>query len=114
MKLRSLLLAGLELLLAVGAVDDERVFVLVLDQAGAHELLHHVSSQLAGLGIFLELHDLLLQHVDFIIFGLLLQFLLLLVLLLLLDLLLGAAALARGLQHVGGHAFGDYRNDKWG
>ena len=56
----SLLLAGLELLLALCAVDDERAFFLVLDQAGADELLHHVGGQLAGLGVLLELHDLLL------------------------------------------------------
>jgi len=56
----SLLLAGLELLLALGAVDNERACFLMLDHAGANELLHHVGGQLAGLGVLLELHDLLL------------------------------------------------------
>ena len=42
----------------MGTVDDELVLVLVLDQTSTDELLHHVCSQLTGLGLLLQLDDL--------------------------------------------------------
>ena len=103
---QSLLLAGLELLVSVRAMDNELITLLVFNETSTHELLHHVCGQLPSLGVLLEQHDLLLQSMDFLVFGVLFQFLLQLSLLIGLNLLLGPSALAGGLQHVGRNAFG--------
>ena len=58
------------------AMDNELVLLLVLNKASTHELLHHVGGKLPGLGVLLELHDLLLQGMDFVILGVFLQLLL--------------------------------------
>ena len=87
-------------------MHNEVVAPIVLDDSSADELLHHFGGERAGLHVFLQLHDLLLQRMDFIIlrglFGLLLRGLCLV----LLDLLLGAAPLRGCLQHVRRDALG--------
>ena len=107
---RSLLFAGPELLVAVRAMNDKLIFSLVLDETGGHELLHHIFGQLTGLGIFLKLHDLLLQSVDLIVFGSIFQLFVQLSLLVGLDLLLSPSAFAGGLQHVRRNSLGLYNN----
>ena len=92
-------------------MHDERAFIIVFEQACVHELLHHVGGKLPSFGIFLKLHYLLLESEDLFIFGSILQFLLQLLLLIGLDLLLSPSALACGLEHVCGDAFGDYNHE---
>jgi len=90
----------------VGTVDNELVLVLVLDQTSADELLHHVCGQLTSLGFLLQLEDLQSESLNLLTLIVLFDLLLQLCLLVSLDLGHSAAALARDLQHVRGHAFG--------
>ena len=106
----SLLLGSGELLVPVGAMDDELVLAGLLHQAGLDELRHHVGRELAGLAGLLELHDLLLQSHNFEIFLGLVLLLLQLGFLVGLDLCHGAAPLAGGLQHVRADALGHYKD----
>ena len=82
------------------AMNNELVLVLVLDQAGTDELLHHVSCQLTGLGFLLQLHNLQSKSFNLLVLVVLFDLFLQLGLLVCLDLSLGASSLARDLQHV--------------
>ena len=93
-------------MVSAGAMDDEVVISFLLDQSVIDELAHQAVCHGPSLDIFLELHDLLLQGVDFLILCLVINLPLRCSRLLLFDLGLSAAPLAAGLQHVGRDAFG--------
>ena len=87
-------------------MNDELVLVLVLDQAGADELLHHVGRQSTGLGILLELLDLESESVDLMVPGELFSLSLDHPRLVSSDLCQGPSPLAGPLEQVGRDSFG--------
>ena len=91
----------------MGAVDDKRLLILVLDQAGSDKLLHHVRRELARLHILCQLHDLLLQRTNLVILLSVIYFFLGCCFFLGLDLRLGPTALAGDLKHVCRNTFAD-------
>ena len=91
-----------------GAVNDKVVISVMLDQSILNELAHKAVGHRSGLDIFLELHDLLLENVDFLILRLVIDLLLCCSLLFFFDLGLSSAPLATGLQHVGRYTFRHY------
>ena len=91
---------GSEHLVALWARDDDLFIGGVLHGTGIDKLRHQVVSDLAGLGLPLELQDLLLHGVELGQLGLSLGVFLFLSELLGLDLLKSSASFARDLKHV--------------
>ena len=95
-------------MVSLGAVDDEVVISFVLNQSVLNELAHQTVGHGTGLHLLLELHNLLLQGMDFLVLRLIVKLPLLCSRLFLFDLGLGAAPLAAGFQHVSRYAFRHY------
>ena len=96
----SLLLGCREGLVTVAAMHDEFILAGVLDEASIDELTHHFGCESTSLGVFCQLHHLLLEGTDLCVLSLLLSLFLCSSLLVSLDLRLSAAPLRADLQHV--------------
>ena len=95
-------------MVSLRAVDDKVVISFVLNQSILDELTHQTVGHCARLGLLLELHNLLLQGMDFLVLRLIVELSLRCSRLFLSDLGLGAAPLAAGFQHVSRYAFRHY------
>ena len=103
------ILTNLQFLVAVTAVEDELLVVVLVDKTLINGLAHQPRRDLAGLVLLLEDLDLLLELIKLRKLGLGLEFFPGDGFLLVLDFFSGSAPLAAGLQHVGGHALGHWR-----
>ena len=100
-----LLVKGLEVPVAVAAMDDERVIVSLLDEASVDELRHQAGGSFAALHLILQLIDPALELVDRGELEGLLGILLFLLLLLSFDLRFGPAPLRAHFEHLGADTF---------
>ena len=100
-----LLVKGLEVPVAVAAMDDERVIVGLLDEASVDELRHQAGGGFAALHLVLQLIDPALELVDRGELEGLLGILLFLLLLLGFDLRFGPAPLRAHFEHLGADTF---------
>ena len=94
------------------AGNDKAALVILLDQAGAHELPHQAGSIVADFVVVLQFGDLLLHGVELGQLCLSVGLLLSLSLLVGLDLLESTAPFRRYLEHVRAHALGHYHEGR--